>query len=262
MSSTTAPAPRLLEARGLRVSLDGTEILHGVDLDVAPGEVVALMGGNGSGKSTCVRAVVGVLPLDSGSLSLWSGTADARARRHLGYVPQRLTASGGVAATVAEVVSAGLLGAGALRPPRDARARVLAALEDMGVANLVDRHVGHLSGGQQQRVLIARALVRQPRLLVMDEPMAGMDLQSQIAFAHALGHLKERGVGVLIVLHELGPLARHIDRAVVLDAGCVAHVGPPPHDLGVHALPGHDHEHPHEGTPSPHTSPLNWEGPQ
>ncbi len=226
------------------------------------------MGGNGSGKSTLVRAIVGALPLDAGTVRLFGSPATAQGRRRLGYVPQRLTASGGVAATVEEVVASGLLNhgglfsPGSLRPPRDWRARVTHALAELGVDDLLHRNVGRLSGGQQQRVLIARALVREPELLIMDEPMAGVDLQSQIAFAHALGHLKGNGVGILIVLHELGSLTRHIDRAVVLDAGCVSHVGPPPQDLGVHALPGHDHDHPHESAPTPHPSTIEWEGPQ
>lgn len=244
------------------MSLQGTPILHGVNAEVHAGEVVALLGGNGSGKSTLVRAMVGALPLDAGTVTLFGSPATAQARRRLGYVPQRLTASGGVAATVEEVVASGLLSHGSLRAPRDWRARVTHALAELGVEDLLHRNVGRLSGGQQQRVLIARALVREPDLLIMDEPMAGVDLQSQIAFAHALGHLKEHGVGILIVLHELGSLSRHIDRAVVLDAGCVSHEGPPPQDLGVHALPGHDHDHPHESAPTPHPSTIAWEGPQ
>jgi zinc transport system ATP-binding protein len=262
--ASTAPhdiPPLLLEARDVRVSLQGNPILHGVTAHVARGEVVALMGGNGSGKSTFVRSVVGAVPLSSGEIRLGGHTADARARATLGYVPQRLTASGGVSATAREVVASGLLGHRRLRPPRDHARRVHSALERMGVAELARRDVGRLSGGQQQRVLIARALVRDPHLLILDEPLAGVDLESQVAFAHALGHLKEEGVGILIVLHELGPIARHIDRAVVLEAGCVTHEGPPPKDLGVHALPGHDHDHPHEGPPVPHPGTIGLEAP-
>ena len=252
----------LLEARDVRVSLEGTEILHGVGAAVGAGQVVALMGGNGSGKSTFVRAIVGAIPHSSGEVLIQGRPADARARAAVGYVPQRLTASGGVAATVQEVVASGLLGHRALRLPGDRAARVHAALEELGVADLSRREISRLSGGQQQRVLIARALVREPRLLILDEPLAGMDLESQVQFAHALGHLKEHGVGVLIVLHELGPIARHIDTSVVLEHGCVTHVGPPPQDAGVHALPGHDHEHPHEGAPLAHPAAIPLEGPQ
>jgi zinc transport system ATP-binding protein len=253
--------PSLLEARDVRVSLQGNEILHGVSLTVQPGEVVALLGGNGSGKSTFVRTVVGAIALTAGSIDLFGAPADAAARHALGYVPQRLTATGGISATAAEVVASGLLGHRRVRPGRDAATRVTQALTTLGVADLAKRDVGLLSGGQQQRVLIARALVRQPKLLIMDEPMAGVDLQSQVAFAHALGHLKEDGVGMLVVLHELGTIGRHVDRAVVLEEGCVTYEGPPPADLGVHALPGHDHEHPHENAPAPHPGAIGLEGP-
>ncbi|WP_084103283.1 metal ABC transporter ATP-binding protein [Demequina sp. NBRC 110056] len=251
-SRVSAPAVR---ARDVRVTLGGTEILHGVSLDAHDGEVVALMGGNGSGKSTFVRSIVGALPLAAGEIRIGGAPASAAARTALGYVPQRLSAAGGVSATVTEVVASGLLGRSHLRPPRRASARIAAALDTMGVADLAGRDVARLSGGQQQRVLIARALVREPRILVLDEPMAGVDLESQVAFAHALSHLKEDGTAIVIVLHELGALARHIDTAVVLEHGCVTYAGRPPADLGVHALPGHDHEHAHED-PEPAQSTL------
>ncbi len=264
--------PSLVEARDVRVSLQGTEILHGVSLHAEHGEVVALMGGNGSGKSTFVRSLVGAIPAHAGTIELFGAPATPQLRARMGYVPQRLTAAGGVAATAQEVVMSGLLGsrdenAGAigrlrgLRPPRDAKRRAHEALESVGIGDLAHRDCGRLSGGQQQRVLIARALVRDPELLFLDEPMAGVDLESQVQFAHTIGHLKEHGVGVVIVLHEIGPLARLIDRAVVLEHGCVTYDGPPPKDLGVHALPGHDHEHPHEDPPAPDGGALGLEGP-
>lgn len=254
-------ASALLTARDIHVTLQGTEILHGVSIQVAPAEVVALMGGNGSGKSTLVRTLIGSITPASGNVEVFGKPASRTSRRRLGYVPQRISASGGVAATAFEVVQSGLLGAGRIRPPRDAVARVRTAMDLVNVTDLAHHDVGRLSGGQQQRVLIARALVREPQLLIMDEPLAGVDLESQVAFAHAVGHLKDHGVGMLIVLHELGAMARHVDRAVVLDSGCVSHEGPPPRDLGVHALPGHDHDHPHEGTPAPHPAALPLEAP-
>jgi zinc transport system ATP-binding protein len=251
-----------LEASDVRVSLQGTEILHGVSLNASRGEVVALMGGNGSGKSTFVRAIVGAIPHTSGSIALFGEQATPDARRSVGYVPQRVSAAGGVSATAQEVVASGLLGYRSLRPPRDAAARVREALSALSVEDLARHDVSRLSGGQQQRVLIARALVRQPELLILDEPMAGVDLQSQVALAHALGHLKEHGVSIVIVVHELGALTRLIDRAVVLEHGSVTHVGSPPQDLGVHALPGHDHEHAHEDPPQATRRTLGLEGPR
>jgi len=260
-SNADVPQP-VLTARDVRVSLQGTEILHGVSLDAHPGEVVSLMGGNGSGKSTFVRSLVGAVPTTAGSITMFGEPASASARASLGYVPQRMSASGGVAATALEVVVSGLLGDRKLRAGIGAKDKALAALATMGIQDLASRDVSRLSGGQQQRVLIARALVRKPRLLILDEPMAGVDLESQVAFAHALGHLKEDGVAIVIVLHELGAIARHIDTAVVLEHGCVTYVGAPPEDLGVHALPGHDHDHPHEDPQTRHSHPaLGLESP-
>lgn len=253
--------PPVLEARGVRVSLGGTEILHDVSLETRPGEVVALMGGNGSGKSTFVRAIVGAIPVTHGTITIGGKPNSPAARSVLGYVPQRLTAAGGVSATVHEVVASGLLGHRQLRQPRDAKARVEEALATMDISDLANRDVSRLSGGQQQRALIARALARRPKVLILDEPMAGVDLASQVAFAHAVGHLKDEGTSMVIVLHELGALARNIDHAIVLEDGCVTHDGQPPEDLGVHALPGHDHDHPHEDPPDMPTSTIEWEGP-
>jgi zinc transport system ATP-binding protein len=222
-------------------------VLRGIDLTVGRGEVVALLGANGSGKSTAVRAVVGQVPLTGGELELF-GTPQRRFRdwARIGYVPQRTTAASGVPATVREVVSAGRLARTKLRLPRKAdRRAVERAIELVGMADRAGDSVDALSGGQHQRVLIARALASEPELLIMDEPMAGVDLASQEVLAGTLREQVGAGATVLLVLHELGPLEPLIDRAVVLRDGCVVHDGPPPQALGQHALPGHDHVHPH-----------------
>ncbi|PAX88462.1 hypothetical protein CLM82_24130 [Streptomyces albidoflavus] len=211
------------------------------------GEVVALVGANGSGKSTAVRAAIGQVPLTRGEVRLF-GTPLRRFRAwsRVGYVPQRTTAAGGVPATVREVVSSGRLSRTRLGPLRKGdREAVDRALEAVGLADRAKDSVNALSGGQHQRVLIARALAGEPELLIMDEPMAGVDLASQEVLAETLRAQVDAGATVLLVLHELGPLEPLIDRAVVLRDGCVAHDGPPPKAVGQHALPGHDHVHPH-----------------
>ncbi|MEU1669459.1 metal ABC transporter ATP-binding protein [Streptomyces sparsogenes] len=246
-AQTSAEAPPVISLRGATASLGGRPVLRGVDLTVRRGEVVALLGANGSGKSTAVRSVVGQVPLSGGELRLFD-TPSRRFRdwARVGYVPQRTTAASGVPATVREVVSAGRLARRRLAPPRAAdRAAVRRALELVGMADRAKDPVGALSGGQHQRVLIARALAGEPELLIMDEPMAGVDLASQEILADTLREQVARGATVLLVLHELGPLEPLIDRAVVLRDGCVVHDGPPPKAVGQHALPGHDHVHPH-----------------
>ncbi|WFB09687.1 metal ABC transporter ATP-binding protein [Streptomyces sp. LX-29] len=237
----------VISLSGARASLGSRPVLRGVDLTVHRGEVVALLGANGSGKSTAVRAVVGQVPLSEGELELF-GTPRRRFRdwARIGYVPQRTTAASGVPATVREVVSAGRLGRSRLGLlGRADRAAVDRALELVGMADRSRDSVNALSGGQHQRVLIARALAGEPELLIMDEPMAGVDLASQQVLAATLREQVDAGTTVLLVLHELGPLEPLIDRAVVLRDGCVVHDGPPPEAVGQHALPGHDHVHPH-----------------
>jgi zinc transport system ATP-binding protein len=226
--------------RGASASLGARQVLHGIDLAVARGEVVALLGANGSGKSTAVRAAVGRVRLSSGSWELF-GTPGERFRQwaRIGYVPQRTTAAGGVPATVREVVAAGRLARTGLRPPRRAdKAAVARAIELVGMADRAGDAVDALSGGQHQRVLIARALATEPDLLIMDEPMAGVDLAAQQILADTVRAQVAAGTTVLLVLHELGPLAPLIDRAVLLRDGRVAHDGPPPP-----LAP--DHVHPH-----------------
>ncbi|WP_217554091.1 metal ABC transporter ATP-binding protein [Streptomyces sp. GbtcB6] len=241
----------VIAMRGVRAELGARPVLRGIDLTVHRGEVVALLGANGSGKSTAIRSVIGQVPLSAGEIELFGTERRAfRDWRRIGYVPQRTTAAGGVPATVTEIVSSGRLSRTRFGLFRKAdRAAVRHALELVGMADRARDNVEALSGGQHQRVLIARALVAEPELLIMDEPMAGVDLASQEILAATLREQVAQGTTVLLVLHELGPLEPLIDRAVVLRDGCVLHDGPPPRAVGQHALPGHDHVHPHEHTP-------------
>ena len=235
--------------RGGVVTYDGHAALSDVDLRVDPGEVVALLGPNGAGKSTLVRAVVGLQTLTAGSLELFGvPAARLRERHRVGYVPQRVGAASGVPATVHEVVLSGRLHA--LRRWRragaDDREQVRHALGVVGLAELGDRPVEQLSGGQQQRVLIARALVGDADLLVLDEPTSGVDLASQEVLADALEHLvRDHGKAVLLVAHELGPVRAIVSRAAVLRDGRVVHDGPLPDDLA-HEEHSHAHAEVHE----------------
>lgn len=236
----------VIAVHGAVVTLGDRPILHGVNLSVCRGEVVALLGENGSGKSTLVRAAIGLLPLTAGEIQLFGTPLDQfRDWYRIGYVPQRPTAASGVPATVREVVASGQL---ARRRPflplgKRHREAVDKAIELVGLADRADDSVATLSGGQQQRTLIARAAASNPDLLVLDEPNAGVDLPSQEAFARALRTFVASGRTVLVVLHDLGPLARMIDRAVVLGAGHVIHAGPlpvprPAEDAGQHHAHG------------------------
>ena len=237
----------VISMRGVRAELGSRPVLRGIDLTAHRGEVVALLGANGSGKSTAVRSLIGQVPVSAGEIELF-GTPRRRFRdwARVGYVPQRTTAAGGVPATVTEVVSSGRLSRARFGMLRKAdHEAVRRTLELVGMADRAKDSVNALSGGQHQRVLIARALASEPELLIMDEPMAGVDLASQEVLARTLRDQVASGATVLLVLHELGPLEPLINRAIVLRDGCVVHDGPPPKAVGQHALPGHDHVHPH-----------------
>ncbi|MDQ0990819.1 zinc transport system ATP-binding protein [Streptomyces sp. V3I7] len=248
----------VIAMRGVRAELGSRPVLRGIDLTVRRGEVVALLGANGSGKSTAVRSVIGQVPVSAGEIELFGTprrTFGDWAR--VGYVPQRTTAAGGVPATVTEIVSSGRLSRSRFGLFRKAdQEAVRRALDLVGMADRAKDSVNALSGGQHQRVLIARALAAEPELLIMDEPMAGVDLASQEVLAETLRVQVSQGATVLLVLHELGPLEPLIDRAVVLRDGCVVHDGPPPRAAAStpplsaslergDPQPVHDHVHPH-----------------
>jgi zinc transport system ATP-binding protein len=234
---------------GAYVSLGPRLVLEDISVEIPRGEVVALLGANGSGKSTLVRTVLGLVPVTSGHVSLLgSPLARFDGWDRIGYVPQRVSATGGVPATVEEVVGSGRLTGRTWwrRASRDDRTQTGRAMDAVGLGPLATRSVNELSGGQQQRVLIARALARQPEVLLLDEPTAGVDRASQDAFASALRELVGNGTTVVLVLHELGVLSDLIQRTVVLRAGRVVHDGPPTQALPLHAGLDHDHVHPHE----------------
>ena len=241
-------AAKAVQVTDLSVDLGGRLVLRGVDLQIRQGEVVAVLGTNGSGKSTLIRTVVGLLPAARGQVRLF-GTPVPKFRQwhRIGYVPQRITAAGGVPATVQEVVSSGLLSKRRLfRPLGEAgRQAIEHALETVDMADKRKDAVAELSGGQQQRVLIARALVSDPDLLVLDEPTAGVDLASQAIFTDAIRERVARGTTVVMVSHDLGPMDALIDRAVVLRRGRIVYDGPP------HASQTHAHVHPHVAEDEP-----------
>lgn len=248
----------MIEVTNGSVTIAGRPILRHINLDVHAGEFLALMGANGSGKSTLVRAMTGLRPLAAGQLTLFGAPFDDfRDWQRVGFVPQRSSAVSGVPSSVWETVAAGRLTRRRLLRPllaKDRRA-IREALEVVGLADRAHDGIATLSGGQQQRVLIARALAGEPELFFLDEPTAGVDLPNQQALAQALSTLKETGATVVLVAHELGPMAALVDRAVVMRDGRIAYDGSPLADHEVHGplfSPGHSQHHHDETAPADH----------
>ncbi|MEX2587671.1 MAG: metal ABC transporter ATP-binding protein [Actinomycetota bacterium] len=228
------------ELAGATVYLGQAEVLSSLDVAFRAGEFVALLGPNGSGKSTLVRSLLGVIPVASGRVRLFGAPLDKfRGWGRIGYVPQRFGAVSGVPATVEEVVLSGRVSvAKRLRGYGSADRRAAArALQEVDLSDLGLRRVSHLSGGQQQRVLIARALVNEPDLLVLDEPLSNLDLDHQRDFAKTLEQMVRSGATVILVAHALGAVEKLVDRAVVLEQGRIVHDGPPSAE--------HQHDHAH-----------------
>ncbi|CAN5692168.1 metal ABC transporter ATP-binding protein [soil metagenome] len=245
---TTPPAVLITDGA---VELGGRPILRGIDLSVQQGEVLAVLGANGSGKSTLVRSMMGLVPTCRGEVRLFDRPlASFGDWQRVGFVPQRVSAASGVPASVREVVASGRLSRRRPFVPqrRADREAVDAAIAAVGLAGKARDGVSTLSGGQQQRVLIARALAGAPDLLVLDEPTAGVDVQSQQGFADALASTVARGSTIVLVAHELGPLGPLVDRAIVMRDGRIAYDGPPI-DAFTDADLSHDHHHVDLGRP-------------
>jgi zinc transport system ATP-binding protein len=233
----------LVEAKQVSFSYGATEVLRDVSLAVRPHEFVALVGPNGSGKSTLLKVLLGLIRPTSGTVAIL-GRPPARLteRWRIGYVPQRPELASDIPVTVEEVVAAGRLARRGWWRRIRASDRELTehAVDSVALGPLSARPIGELSGGQQQRAFIARAFASEPDLLLLDEPIAGIDRESQTRFRNSLAHLiAEHGAGVLLVSHELSAVAQDLDRVIVLKQR-VLFDGPPSElmqagvSLGVH----------------------------
>lgn len=215
----------VLAARGVGFAYQQQAVLHDVSFAIRRGEFAALVGPNGSGKSTLIRLLVGLLRPQVGQVQILG--VDPRVLRdrwRIGYVPQRPALTGDLPATVDEVVRAGRLarrGWWRRAGPRD-RDAVDHAVGAVALDDVRRRPVNELSGGQQQRVMIAKALAGEPDLLLLDEPIAGVDRAAQRQFRDSVVHLVEHhDATVLLVSHELGAVADDLDRVIVLKRSVV-----------------------------------------
>jgi zinc transport system ATP-binding protein len=220
LDPVAAGAEELLAADGASFSYAQDPELSDVSFRLHPGEFVALVGPNGSGKSTLLKVLLGALRPQRGRVRLLGrDPADVDDRWRVGYVPQRPSLLSEVPATVEEIVGAGRLRPGGWwhRPTERDRVAIGHAIASVGLAEEATRPLAELSIGQQQRAFIARAFAGEPSLLVLDEPIAGVDAESQRRFRESLVHLiRSHGAGVLLVSHELAAVAHVIDRVIVL----------------------------------------------
>ena len=248
--SPATASSAVVTSHHLQVAYGAAPVLTDVSLRIDRGEAVALLGANGSGKSTLMRTLLGITPATSGQVELFGVPLRNHGKvpwERIGYVPQRAHATSGIPATALEVVLTGMLNRRTLRLRRGARARAMQALDEVGLADRAGTALQHLSGGQQQRVTIARALVRRPELLLLDEPMTGVDAPTQATIVSLLERLHADGTTIVVVLHEPNGMSRLLQRSVVLRHGRVVHDGAPVRPTTAHAGPGHEHLHADHG---------------
>lgn len=211
----------VLEVRQVRVDLSGRPVLDGVDLTVGEGEFTGLIGTNGAGKTTLLRAVLGLIEPAAGEVLL-DGRPRARRRAGIGYVPQKIELDPDMPLRARDLVGLGVDGH-RLGIPRRSAARsqaVEAALAAVGAEAFADARVGRLSGGEQQRVMIAHALAARPRLLLLDEPLANLDISSTDEIVAVLDRISsDQGVAVLISAHDMNPLMPVMDRIAYMAGG-------------------------------------------
>jgi zinc/manganese transport system ATP-binding protein len=210
-----APALRLDRAA---VARHGDVVWSNGTFELSRGAVVIVIGPNGSGKTTLLEAILGLVPLTTGELQVF-GESPRRGNALIGYVPQNYTATVGDAVRAWDLVAFGVSGTrfGLGRLSADERVRVDRALASVGASDFAHRRMSRLSGGQQQRVAIAQALVAEPELLLLDEPLANLDVRNQHEIVELLGQIRANGdVTILVVAHDLNPLLPVLDGAIYL----------------------------------------------
>ncbi|WP_034263297.1 metal ABC transporter ATP-binding protein [Actinospica robiniae] len=216
--------PEILTLQDVSIRLGGRQILDRVAFGLAPGEFTGLIGSNGAGKTTILRIVMGLRRPDEGSV-LIDGRPPARHGRAIGYVPQKVQIEPDAPLRARDLVALGLDGhrLGPRLPSRRRYEQVGQMLEAVGAAGFADERVGTLSGGEQQRVLIAHALIGGPKLLLMDEPLANLDLRSGQEIVELTARVaREQRVAVLLTAHDMNPLLPVMDRVIYVAGGRAA----------------------------------------
>jgi zinc/manganese transport system ATP-binding protein len=225
-------SPAAVELEGAQAVIGRRSIWRDVSVTVGEGEFVAVLGPNGAGKSTLLKVILGLLPVAAGSVTIL-GERPGTHNERIGYLPQRHGFDGSTRVRGVDLVRLGLDGArwgvplpvwlpgGASR--RQAEQRMREVIDLVGASPYAHRPIGELSGGEQQRLLIAGALVRRPRLLLLDEPLDSLDLPNQSTVAALLQRIcSTEGVAVLLVGHDVNPIQPYLDRVIYFAGGAAA----------------------------------------
>ncbi len=212
-----------LHVEDLTVSYGDAPALWDIDLDVPPGVMCAIVGPNGAGKSTLIKAALGLVRPVAGHVRFLGRPVGAM-RGQIGYVPQRQSVDWDFPTCARDVVEMGLYRSLGWfrRPGPDARARAMAALADVGMQDYAERQISQLSGGQQQRVFLARALVQGAPILILDEPLAGVDATTEAVIIALLKRLRDEGRTVIVVHHDLTTVQSYFDWLVMLNVRIIA----------------------------------------
>lgn len=222
----TAESRAAIEFRGVTCGYEGKAALSDVNLTIMAGDFIGLVGPSGAGKTTLLRCVLGAVDIYAGQMIV-DGQPISRRRPHAGYVPQLETIDWNFPVTVEHVVMMGRASEGWTPwTSRRSREEAYVVMERLGIAGLGRRHIRALSGGQQQRAFLGRALFSSPRLLLLDEPTAGVDIKTRDDVLHLLDELNHEGVTVVMTTHEINAVAAHLPWVVCVNGGIVAE-GPP-----------------------------------
>ena len=213
--------PPVLSIRDASLTFGQRTLWSGLDLDVAPGEFIAVLGPNGTGKTSLLKAVLGLQQLSSGRIELL-GTAARRGDRRVGYIPQQKLLEQGTPLRARDLVALGVDGTrlGPPIPSRSTRAKVDEVLEAVGATSYAKSPVATLSGGEQQRVRIAQAIASDPSVLLCDEPLLSLDLAHQRSVSELINEQRKRlNTAVLFVTHDVNPILGMVDRVLYLAGG-------------------------------------------
>jgi len=207
-----------INIQDLSVSYHGKPALRTINIAILPGSLVGIIRPNGAGKSTFIKALLDLIPKDNGSVRIFGKTFSEQ-RQLVAYVPQRNNIDWDFPINVLETVLLGTYPSLGIfkRPKKADKARALACLKKVGMEDYHDRQIGELSGGQQQRVFLARALVQEPEILLLDEPFVGIDILSEENMMNILRNLKAAGKTILVVHHDLSKVDTYFEQLLVLN---------------------------------------------